>query len=149
MTDSTRPPSVIVRSSDSRFAQDVEVGSHRLRADEPVAVGGSDSGPSPYDLLLAALGTCTSMTIKLYAARKQWPLECVAVRLTHAKVHAADCADCETREGKIDRIDREIELVGELSPEQRVRLLEIAEHCPVHRTLTSEMQIVTNERARA
>ena len=134
---------VTVDSTDQRFAQDIGVGVHRLRADEPVPDGGADSGPSPYDYLLVALGSCTSMTIKLYAERKAWPLAGVVVRLRHGKVHAADCADCETRVGKIDRIEREIELGGPLTAEQRARLLEIADHCPVHRTLTSEVKIVT------
>lgn len=140
MTDAR---SVVVQGASGRFAQDVEIGPHRLRADEPVAVGGDDTGPGPYDLLLAALGACTSMTIKLYAERKHWPVEQITVRLRHAKIHASDCADCETREGKIDRIERDIELVGDLSPEQRTRLLEIANLCPVHRTLRSEIEIAT------
>lgn len=134
---------VTVDSTAERFAQDARIGAHHLRADEPLAAGGSDNGPSPYDYLLVALGACTSMTIKLYAERKQWPLAHVSVRLRHGKVHAADCADCETRVGKVDRIEREIELAGPLTSEQRARLLEIAEHCPVHRTLTSEVKIAT------
>jgi uncharacterized OsmC-like protein len=134
---------VTVESTAMRFAQDVRVAAHHLRADEPVDAGGTDSGPSPYDYLLVALGACTSMTIKVYAERKSWPVTKVTVRLRHGKVHAADCEDCETRVGKIDRIEREIEIAGPLTPEQRARLLEIAERCPVHRTLTSEVKIVT------
>jgi putative redox protein len=126
-----------------RLAQDIVAGPHRLRADEPAALGGEDSGPSPYDLLLAALGACTSMTLRLYAAQKRWPLERVTVRLRHDKVHAADCAECETREGRIDRIEREIALEGALDETQRARLLEIANRCPVHRTLRSEVWIPT------
>src|SRR5262249_28043434 len=95
----------------------------------------------PYDLLIAALGSCTSMTISLYARRKQWPLQSVRVRLRHGKIHAQDCADCETKQGKIDRIEREIELIGNLDAEQRAQLMKIAEMCPVHRTLTSEVKI--------
>jgi uncharacterized OsmC-like protein/alpha/beta superfamily hydrolase len=125
----------------SRLAQDVLVGQHRLTADEPTGAGGSDLGPNPYDLLLAALGACTSMTLRLYADHKQWPLERTTVRLSHEKIHASDCADCETREGKIDQIEREIELAGPLDAQQRQRLLEIAEKCPVHRTLHSEIKI--------
>ena len=106
--------------------------------------GGADAGPSPYDLLLAALGACTSMTVAMYARRKQWPLEAVTVRLTHTKIHAEDCAECETREGMLDRIEREITLTGALSAEQRERLLEIANRCPVHRTLVSEIDIRTS-----
>ncbi len=126
-----------------RLAQRVAVGRHRFPADEPVEAGGSDTGPNPYDLLLAALGACTSMTLRLYADRKQWPLEKVSVRLRHDKIHAADCADCETREGKIDRIERQLELAGPLDAAQRQRLLEIAGKCPVHRTLHSEIEIDT------
>lgn len=128
----------------SRLAQDVLSGRHRLAADEPVAAGGSDLGPNPYDYLLAGLGACTSMTLRLYADRKQWPLEKVTVRLSHEKIHASDCADCETKEGRIDQIEREIEIEGPLDAAQRQRLLEIAEKCPVHRTLHSEIKIVSN-----
>ena len=134
---------IIVRGGPSGFTQEIEAGRHRLQADEPVEAGGADAGPSPYDLLLAALGACTSMTIALYARRKQWPVEGVEVRLQHSKIHAADCAECETREGKLDRIEREIVLRGPLTDEQRARLLEIAERCPVHRTLISEVNIRT------
>jgi len=129
-----------------KFMQAITVGKHRLFADEPVSAGGTDSGPSPYDLLLAALGACTSMTIRMYADLKQLPLEKVTVRLRHKKVHAEDCAECETREGKIDRIEREIELAGGLDEAQRARLLEIANKCPVHRTLHSEVWIPTRLR---
>jgi len=106
---------------------------------------GTDTGPSPYDFLLAGLGACTAMTLRLYADQKQWPLERVSVRLSHQKIHAADCADCETREGRIDRIEREISLAGALTAEQRARLLEIADKCPVHRTLHSEVSVKTRE----
>jgi uncharacterized OsmC-like protein len=134
---------VIVRGDAAGFAQEIHVGPHRLAADEPIDVGGKDTGPSPYDLLLAALGSCTSMTVAMYARLKKWPLESVIVNLRHAKIHAADCRDCETKEGKIDRIEREIHLVGNLDAEQQKRLLEIADKCPVHRTLKSEIDIQT------
>jgi putative redox protein len=134
---------VIVSGTAVGFTQDIAVGGHRLRGDEPTSVGGADTGPSPYDLLLAALGSCTSMTVALYARRKQWPLEAVTVRLRHSRIHAADCESCETQEGMLDRIDREVELIGPLSEDQRARLLEIASKCPVHRTLTSEIDIQT------
>jgi putative redox protein len=114
-----------------------------LRADEPVGAGGDDSGPSPYELLLASLGACTSMTLRTYADLKKIPLEKVTVRLKHEKIHAQDCAECETKEGKIDRIDRQIELAGPLDDAQRTKLLEIANKCPVHRTLHSELHIPT------
>ena len=127
--------------------QDIFDGRHRLIADEPVAAGGGDAGPGPYEYLLMALGTCTSMTLRLYAKRKGWPLERIAVRLRHDRIHAKDCADCETKEGKVDRIERRIELVGPLSEAERRRLMEIADMCPVHRTLTSEIKIVTESGA--
>jgi uncharacterized OsmC-like protein/pimeloyl-ACP methyl ester carboxylesterase len=138
---------VVVRETRAgRFQQQVTVGRHRFLADEPVEAGGLDSGPGPYDLLLSALGACTAMTLRLYAERKALPLDRVTVRLSQAKIHAADCADCETREGMIDRIERVITLSGKLDEEQRRRLLEIADKCPVHRTLTSEVDIRTVER---
>jgi uncharacterized OsmC-like protein len=134
---------VIVRGDAAGFAQEIVVGPHRLTADEPIEAGGRDTGPSPYDLLLAALGSCTSMTVSLYARAKKWPLESVTVNLRHSKIHAADCRDCETKEGKIDRIEREIHFAGTLDQEQRKKLLEIADKCPVHRTLHSEIDIQT------
>jgi len=139
---SNNPPRVIVRGG-AGFAQEIEIGPHRLKGDEPLAFGGTDTGPSPYDFLLAALGTCTSMTISLYAQRQGWPLDSVTVLLHHSKIHAVDCAECETKEGKIDRIEREIQLTGALTTEQRAKLMEIADKCPVHRTLTSEINIRT------
>jgi len=138
-----QPREVVVEGGATNFVQQVTVGKHRLVADEPTAAGGTDSGPGPYDLLLAALGACTAMTIGLYARRKQLPLEAVRVRLRHAKIHAADCENCETKEGKLDRIERDVELVGNLDDEQRARLLEIANKCPVHRSLKSEIEIAT------
>ncbi len=137
------PPHVIVRGSAAAFAQEIEIGPHRLKGDEPVAFGGTDTGPSPYDFLLAALGTCTSMTISFYARGKGWPLESVTVSLHHSKIHATDCAECETKVGKIDRIEREIQVTGALTTEQRAKLMEIADRCPVHQTLTSEINIRT------
>ncbi len=127
-----------------RFQQRITVGPHRFLADEPESVGGGGSGPGPYDLLLAALGACTNMTMRLYAERKGWPLEMSAVRLRHAKIHANDCADCETRDdARIDEIHKQLVLTGPLDAEQRARLTEIAAHCPVHRTLESEIKIRT------
>ena len=134
----------VSETREGKFTQSIQTGAHQLRADEPVAVGGGDTGPSPYDLLLAGLGACTSMTLRLYADQKQWPLERVTVHLKHDKMHATDCADCETKEGRIDRIDREIEIEGQLDDTQRARLLEIADKCPVHRTLHSEVSIKTH-----
>jgi putative redox protein len=132
---------LVVESGEGRFKQYLLDGRHRLIADEPVPAGGEDAGPNPYELLLMSLGACTAMTVRLYARRKQWPLERVAVRLSHARIHAEDCAECETKSGFIDRIEREIELSGPLDAAQRTRLMEIAEMCPVHRTLTSEINI--------
>jgi uncharacterized OsmC-like protein len=136
---------VIVRGGAAEFAQEISAGSHRLTSDEPVAAGGADAGPSPYDLLLAALGSCTSMTVAMYARRKSWPLEGVTVWLRHSRIHASDCADCETREGVLDRIERDLRFAGPLTADQRARLREIADKCPVHRTLTSEIDIRTRE----
>jgi uncharacterized OsmC-like protein len=143
MGEAAKMRDVVVRGSAAGFAQDIQAGSHRLRADEPLAVGGTDTGPGPYDLLLAALGSCTSMTIGMYARRKAWALEGITVRLRHSKIYASDCADCETKEGMLDRIERDIHLDGPLTPEQRSRLLDISNKCPVHRTLTSEINIRT------
>ena len=142
---SNNPPHVIVRGDAAGFAQQVEIGPYNLKGDEPVASGGTDTGPTPYDYLLAALGTCTSMTISFYARRKGWPLENVTVSLHHSKIHATDCAECETKVGKIDRIEREIHLTGNLTAEQRAKLMEIADRCPVHQTLTSEINIKSRE----
>jgi putative redox protein len=132
-----------VRGSAAGFAQIIHAGRHRLTADEPAAAGGTDTGPSPYELLLAALGACTSITVAMYARRKEMPLEEVTVHLRHSKIHATDCAECETKEGMLDRIERDIHFAGSLTEEQRSRLLEIANKCPVHRTLTSEIEIRT------
>ncbi len=124
------------------FQQLVAAGRHRFLADEPVGVG-DDTGPTPYDLLLAGLGTCTSMTLRMYADRKGWPLEGVEVHLSHDRVHAEDCADCEATSGSIDVVDRTIELRGPLTDDQRSRILAIADRCPVHRTLTGDIHVRT------
>ncbi|HEY8011869.1 MAG TPA: OsmC family protein [Rudaea sp.] len=134
---------VVAETGAGKFNQIVLDGRHRLSADEPVAVGGDDTGPGPYELLLMSLGACTSMTLRLYATKKQLPLDRVIVRLKHAKRYIADCADCAGKPVMLDHIDREIELVGTLNAEQRARLLEIADKCPVHRTLTSKILIGT------
>ncbi len=139
----SHPVQVIVHGGASGFAQAVTAGKHRLRSDEPLARGGEDTGPDPYELLLASLGSCTSMTVAMYARRKGWPLEAVTVRLSHSKIHAEDCEHCETKEGRIDRIEGTIELHGALDAAQRARLLEIASRCPVHRSLRSEIDIQT------
>ena len=138
------PRLVVVRETrDSRFQNTVTVGPHHLLADEPAAVGGADSGPGPYDYVLAGLGACTSMTMRMYAERKSLPLDRVTVTLSHSKIHAEDCAQCETRVGMLDQFDRVISMEGALDAEQRKKLMEIADKCPVHRTLTSEIHIVT------
>lgn len=133
----------VQETRNGKFQQLVSVGPHRLLADEPVAVGGNDTGPGPYDFLLAGLGACTSMTMRMYAERKALPVERITVTLSHTKIHAADCEDCETKDGKIDRIERVIAMEGQLDAEQRARLMEIADKCPVHRTLESEIKVVT------
>ena len=133
----------VVKSRTGRFTANLLDGRHCLTADEPVASGGGDLGPGPYELLLMALGACKTMTVRLYAERKQWPLDRVYVRLRHFRIHAQDCADCETKEGMLDRIECVVELEGALDAEQRARLLDISTKCPVHRTLTSEIRIVT------
>jgi len=141
---SAGPRNVVVRETrNGKFQQMVTTGPHRMLADEPVAVGGDDSGPGPYDFLLAGLGACTSMTMRMYADRKSLPLDRVTVTLKHSKIHAEDCVECETREGMLDQIDRVIRIEGALDADQRQRLMEIADKCPVHRTLTSEIRIVT------
>jgi len=137
----SKPADVVVRGDATGFLQEVVSGNHHLRADEPVSVGGSDAGPGPYDYLLIALGVCTSMTVGLYARRKQFPLENITVSLRHSRIHAQDCEECETKEGMLDRIDTYIELTGSLTAEQRAKLIEIAGKCPVHRTLKSEIDI--------
>ena len=138
------PRNVVVRETrNSKFQQTVSIGPHQMLADEPVAAGGEDSGPGPYDYVLAGLGACTSMTMRLYADRKSLPLERVTVTLKHSKIHAEDCAECETKAGMLDQIDRTIAMEGALDAEQRKKLMEIADKCPVHRTLTSEVHIVT------
>lgn len=136
---------VVEETGEGKFTQRIAAAEHQLRADEPESYGGLGSGPSPYDLLLAGLGACTSMTLRLYADRKGLALEKTRVTLAHDKIHAEDCADCETKSGKIDRIERVIEMSGELSEAERRRLLEIAEKCPVHRTLESEVMVETRE----
>ena len=134
---------IIVHGDSAGFAQKIEIGPHHFVADEPVSYGGTDSGPSPYDFILAALGACTSMTIGLYARKRKWPFTKITVSLKHSKIHATDCDDCETKDGRIDRIELEIHLEGDLSEEQRTKLMEIAGKCPIHQTLTHEINIKT------
>lgn len=136
---------IVAESGAGTYTQRITAGNHELVADEPRPVG-DDSGPTPYDLLLAALGSCTSMTVRMYAKRKEWPLDQVRVTLRHSRIHAEDCADCETRVGLVNQIDLDIELIGNLDEEQRQRLLLIAGRCPVHQTLTSEVHITTTLR---
>jgi uncharacterized OsmC-like protein/pimeloyl-ACP methyl ester carboxylesterase len=146
MPEMPKDTGVVVRETRAgRFQQEIKAGRHRLIADEPIEVGGLDSGLGPYDLVLAGLGACTSMTLRLYAERKGLPLDRVTVRLGHSRIHAVDCENCETKEGMLDHIDRAITLTGNLNEDQRKRLLEIADMCPVHRTFTSEIDIRTVE----
>ena len=136
---------VVTETGTGTYTQEIIAGDHRLSADEPRPVG-DDAGPTPYDLLLAGLGACTSMTVRMYADRKSWPLEQVRVTLRHTRIHAKDCAECETTAGWVSQIDREIELTGTLDDEQRQKLMAIAERCPVHQTLTGEVRIATTLR---
>jgi putative redox protein len=133
--------SEVIVSSVGFLKQEITAGKHKFHADEPADAGGSDAGPDPYSLLLASLGACTAMTLQLYARRKQWPLERVEVSLRNERIHASDCEDCVSEDGMITRIERYISLSGPLSGEQRARLLEIAQRCPVHRTLRAEISI--------
>ena len=143
-SSSDEPRRVVVQETrKSKFNQFITVGPHHLVADEPLAAGGQDAGPGPYDFLLAGLGACTSMTMRLYADRKSLPLDRVTVTLKHSKIYAKDCAECETQDGMLDQIERDIAMDGALDAEQRKKLMEIADKCPVHRTLTSEIRIVT------
>ncbi|MEE8272395.1 MAG: alpha/beta fold hydrolase [Alphaproteobacteria bacterium] len=136
---------VVQETGWGRFQQAIAAGPHRLLADEPESYGGKDTGPTPYGLLLAGLGACTAMTVRMYADRKKWPLERVRVTLRHEKIHAEDCADCETKVGRIDHISRDLAFFGDLDADQRARLLEISEKCPVHRSLHAEVKIDTAE----
>jgi len=143
--DTPRNVVIVRETGKGKFQQEIRSGRHRLTADEPVDVGGLDSGLGPYDLLLAGLGACTSMTLRLYADQKKLPLKRVEVRLRHGRIYAADCAECETKEGLLDHIEVVISLEGDLDAKQRAKLMEIADKCPVHRTLTSEIRIRTVE----
>jgi len=138
---SNKAPDVLVRGNTRSFRQEIVAGKHSLVADEPISAGGGNAGPDPYNYLLAALGVCTSMTVGFYARRKQLPLENITVSLWHSRIHARDCEECETKEGMLDRIDVEVELTGSLTAEQHAKLMEIAAKCPIHRTLTSEINI--------
>jgi uncharacterized OsmC-like protein len=142
-------PDIVVRGGAEDFRQEVIAGKHRFVADEPESAGGGDAGPDPYDYLLAALGVCTSMTVCLYARRNKWPLDKVTVSLWHSRIHARDCEECETKEGMLDRIEMEIEMTGSLTAEQQTKLMEIAAKCPIHRTLTSEINIRTRAASKA
>ncbi|RPJ04100.1 MAG: OsmC family peroxiredoxin, partial [Deltaproteobacteria bacterium] len=134
---------VVVRTGRRGYQTEIAANGHRLIADEPIAVGGANTGPTPYDYLVASLGACTSMTLRMYADRKQWPLEAIIVKLKHQKIHASDCQECDSKTGKIDYIEREVDVVGPLSDEQRRKLVEIADKCPVHRTLQSKITVKT------
>jgi uncharacterized OsmC-like protein/alpha/beta superfamily hydrolase len=137
---------VVVTGSEAHpFGQRIIAGGHQLVADEPAVIGGADSGPTPYDLLLAGLGACTAITVRMYADRKGWPLRQLTVRLRHSRIHAIDCLDCETKNGQLDQIERELRFEGELTDDQRARLMDIADRCPVHRTLHSEVLVATTE----
>ena len=136
---------VIVRGNSQGFLQEVTSGKHKFSVDEPASVGGTDAAPDPYDYLMAALGACTSMTVGFYARRKKYPLENITVSLRHSRIHAKDCEDCMTKEGMLDRIDVDLELAGQLSVEQRAESMKAAANCPVHKTLTHEINIRLRE----
>ena len=139
--------SEVVVTSQSNLRNEVRYGEgHSFITDEPISAGGEDAGPDPYTLLLAALGSCVSMTVTLYARRKQWPLESVSVRLSQNRIHSKDCQECaKNHEGYIHRIERSVSVTGPLSDEQRARLLEIAKKCPIHKTLTSPIIVADSE----
>ena len=134
-------PHIVVRGGAQNFQQQITAGKHHFVADEPVSVGGGNAGPDPYDYLLASLGVCTSMTVGFYARRNRLPLENIVVSLWHSRIHARDCEECDTKDGMVDRIDVEVELTGSLTAEQHAKLMDVASKCPVHRTLTSEINI--------
>ena len=134
---------MVVTGPATGFRTEVDVGGHQLVVDEPIPVGGSDQGPSPYEMLLAGLGACTAMTLRIYADRRKWPLERARVTLQHHKVHVQDCIDCDRKAAKMDVVDRIIILEGDLNEEQRAKLMEIAERCPVHQTLQNKIQVNT------
>ena len=140
---SQEPRKVVVEGPATGFRTKVDVGGHQLVVDEPIPVGGSDQGPSPYEMLLAGLGACTAMTLRIYADRRKWPLERARVTLQHHKVHVQDCIDCDRKAAKMDVVDRIIILEGDLNEEQRAKLMEIAERCPVHQTLQNKIQVNT------
>lgn len=147
-TSEEAPADVVVHGKAGGFLQEIEAGRFRLQADEPTNIGGTDAAPTPYDYLLAGLGACTSMTVGLYARKKQWPLEDVKVSLHHSRIHAKDCEDCETKNGLLDLIEMQVDVTGPLSDEQRAKLLEIASKCPVHRTLKSEIKVTVRPETR-
>jgi putative redox protein len=143
MVEALAVPEVVVRGGALGLQQRIEAGAHQWVADEPTSVGGGGTGPTPYDLLLGALGACTSMTLRLYADRRKWPLEGVVVRLRHNRVHREDCINCEKKDASIEQVERTLELKGPLTEEQRGHLLGIAERCPVHQTLQHTLSVHT------
>lgn len=136
---------VTVATCRTKYLQDISVGPHQLQADEPVGVGGGDAAPSPYELLLGALGSCTAITVQMFAERRHWPLAKVHVQLSHARAHAQDCVNCDAASARLDRIELAIELQGTLTEEQRRKLLDVAEHCPLHKTLAAGIEMHTRE----
>lgn len=134
-------PHVVVSGSGRNFLQEISSGSHRFQADEPVATGGGDAAPDPYDYLMASLGACTSMMTGLHARNRKWPLEKIVVSLRHSRVHARDCDECLTEDGMLDRIDVGVELAGPLSSEQHAELMRVAANCPIHQALTREINV--------
>jgi len=143
MSESSKKKIVHFHLGDENYKTIMTAGNHELIADEPESVGGNDEGPDPYDYLLMALGSCTVITLKMYADRKKWPVEDIFVEMKHHKTHAEDCSDCEDPKARIDRIEKELIVKGDLSEDQRNRLLEISKKCPVHKTLLKDVEIIS------
>jgi putative redox protein len=134
---------VIVKTSGELYRTEITAGKHTIIADEPLSMGGRDLGPNPYDLLMSAVGACVGMTLRMYAERKKWDLQEVHVHLSHQRIHARDCTDCKSNNGYVHIINKELNLIGDLSEKQLDRLKEISDRCPVQKTLMNEVKFNT------